>query len=84
MSSIDDIEREDEELADYEVGFQNRLDCAAYEGRTDEEMLETKSTTVAQMWIRLEEVWRTNRNLGPGWSRGWRAAHEDQKASGKI
>jgi hypothetical protein len=84
MPSIDDIEREDEELADYEVGFQDRLDCAAYEGRTDEEMLETKSTTVAQMWTRLEEVWRTNRNLGPGWSRGWRAAHEDQKAAGRI
>ena len=84
MSSMDKLERDDEELADYEVGFQDRLDCAAYEGRTDEELFETKRTTVAQMWTRLEEVWRSNRKLGPGWSRGWKAAHEAQKAVGKI
>ncbi len=65
MASIDDIERDDEDRADYEVGFQDRLNCAAYEGLTDEELFETKRTTVEQMWTRLEEVWRTNRNLGP-------------------
>jgi hypothetical protein len=84
MPSIDDIEREDEELADYAVGFHDRLDCAAYETVTEDEIFETKSTTVAQMWTRLEEVWRTKRNLGPGWSRGWRAAHEAQQAAGRI
>ena len=84
MASVDELEHDDEELADYEVGFQDRLDCAAYEGRTDEELFETKRSTVAQMWTRLEEVWRSNRKLGPGWSRGWKAAHEAQKAVGKI
>jgi hypothetical protein len=84
MASIDDIERDDEEQADYNVGFQDRLNCVAYEGLTDEELFETKRTTVEQMWTRLEEVWRTNRNLGPGWSRGWKAAHEAQKAAGRI
>ena len=84
MSSMDKLERDDEELADYEVGFQDRLDGAAYEGCTDEELFETKRTTIAQMWTRLEEVWRSNRKLGPGWSRGWKAAHEAQKAVGKI
>jgi hypothetical protein len=43
-----------------------------------------KRTTVAQMWTRLEEVWRSNRKLGPGWSRGWKAAHEAQKTVGII
>ena len=85
MPSTEDIEREDEDLADYEVGFQDRLECAAYEGSTDEEMLGTKGTTVAEMWTRLEKVKRANReDLGPGWSRGWRAAHEAQKAAGRI
>ena len=84
MASIDDIERDDEERADYDVGFQDRLNCAAYEGLTDEELFETKRTTVEQMWTRLEEVWHTNRNPGPGWSRGWKAAHESQKAAGRI
>jgi hypothetical protein len=84
MASIEDIERDDEERADYDVGFQDRLNCAAYEGLTDEELFETKRTTVEQMWTRLEEVWRTNRNLGLGWSRGWKAAHESQKAAGRI
>ena len=84
MASVDELEHDDEELADYEVGFQDRLNCAAYEGRTDEELIETKRTTVAQMWTRLEEVWRSNRKLGPGWSRGWKAAHEAQKTVGKI
>jgi hypothetical protein len=81
---MDELERNDEELADYEVGFQDRLDCAAYERVSEQEILETKGTTLDRMWARLEEVWRTNRNLGPGWTRGWKAAHEAQKASGKI
>jgi hypothetical protein len=51
---------------------------------TDQELFETKRTTVDQMWNRLEEVWRANRNLGTGWTRGWKAAHEAQKAAGKI
>ena len=84
MASIDDIERDDEERADYDVGFQDRLGCAAYEAITDEEIFETKRTTLDQMWTRLEEVWRANRNLGPGWSRGWKAAHESQKVAGRI
>jgi len=84
MATVDELERNDEEVADYEVGFQDRLDCSAYEGLTDQELFETKRTTVDQMWNRLEEVWRANRNLGTGWTRGWKAVHEAQKAAGKI
>jgi hypothetical protein len=63
MSAVDELEeqRGDEEPADYDIGFQDRLDMAGYESITEEEIFETKKTTVDQMWAWLEDVWRINR-----------------------
>jgi hypothetical protein len=71
-------EQEEEERADYEIGWLDRLDCAPYEATTAEELFETKGMTLERMWQRLEAIHSTRRGLGPGWAKGWKIAHQAQ------
>jgi hypothetical protein len=82
MPSINDIEREDEELADYEIGFQDRIECEPWEASPGEDLVLSKGMTEQERWVRLKELHRLKRNppLGPGWERGWDAAHKSQKS----
>ena len=83
MPTVDEIERDDEELADYDVGFRDRLDCEPWEASPGEDLVLSKGRTEEQRWARLKSMRAPNRNLGPGWERGWDAAHESRKAERK-
>ena len=45
MPSIDGLERDDEELADYDVGFQDRLECKPWEASPGEDLVLNKGMT---------------------------------------
>ena len=86
MPSIDELERDDEELADYDVGFQDRLECKPWEASPGEDLVLNKGMTEEERWLRLKALHQSKRKepLGPGWERGWDAAHKSQKTVGKI
>ena len=84
MPTVDEIERDDEELADYDVGFRDRLDCEPWEVSPGEDLVLSKGRTEEQRWARLKSMHASNRNLGPGWEHGWDAAHESRKAERKA
>ena len=84
MPTVDEIERDDEELADYDVGFQDRLDFEPWEASPGEDLVLSKGRTEEQRWARLKSIRVSNRNLGPGWERGWDAAHGLRKAERKA
>jgi hypothetical protein len=84
MPTVDEIERDDEELADYDVGFRDRLDCEPWEASPGEDLVLSKGRTEEQRWARLKSMRASNCNLGPGWERGWDAAHESRKAERKA
>jgi hypothetical protein len=46
----------------------------------------SKGMTEEERWLRLKALHKSKRKepLGPGWERGWDAAHKSQKTVGKI
>jgi hypothetical protein len=86
MATVDERERDDEELADYDVGFQDRIECEPWEASPGEDLVLSKGMTEGERWLRLKALHKSKRKepLGPGWERGWDAAHKSQKTVGKI
>jgi hypothetical protein len=84
MATVDELEHDDEELADYDVGFQDRLDCEPWEASPGEDLVLSKGMTEEERWARLKALHASNRKLGPGWERGWGAADESRKAERKA
>lgn len=56
MPTVDEIERDDEELADYDVGFRDRLDCEPWEASPGEDLVLSKGRTEEQRWARLKAL----------------------------
>ena len=56
MPTVDEIERDDEELADYDVGFRDRLDCEPWEASPGEDLVLSKGRTEEQRWSRLKAL----------------------------
>ena len=51
-----------------------------------EDLVLSKGMTEEERWLRLKALHKPKRKepLGPGWERGWDAAHKSQKTVGKI
>lgn len=76
--TLEEQEQRDEELADYEVGFHDRLICEPWEASPGDDLVLAKGMTDAQRWERLKAIHAAQRReLGPGWARGWDAAHQE-------
>jgi hypothetical protein len=84
MATVDELERDDEGLADYDVGVQDRIECEPWEASPGEDLVLSKGMTEEERWLRLKALHKSKRKepLGPGWERGWDAAHESQKSRG--